>query len=149
MTGSLRKSGLIFRPDYVESIPKILKVLRELVEKKTGMEYIESVLRYIFHTVEEMGVEELKPIVAENLSSEKGEWVMTLAEKIKNEGIQQGIQQGLLEGIAALIEIKFGQSGLKLLPEIDKIANTDRLRQIKEVIKAAREVQELEKTLYH
>ncbi len=145
MTGSLRKSGLIFRPDYVESIPKILKVLRELVEKKTGMEYIESVLRYIFHTVEEMGVEELKPIVAENLSSEKGEWVMTLAEKIKNEGIQQG----LLEGIAALIEIKFGQSGLKLLPEIGKIANTDRLRQIKEVIKAAREVQELEKTLYH
>ena len=49
----------------------------------------------------------------------QGEWIMTLAEKIKNEGIQQGIQQGLLEGIAALIEIKFGQSGLKLLPEIE------------------------------
>ena len=42
-----------------------------------------------------MGVEELKPIVAQNLSSEKGEWIMALAEQIKKEGIQQGIQQGI------------------------------------------------------
>ena len=62
---------------------------------------------------------------------------MTLAEKVRNEGIEQGIQQGiqqgieqgiqqgLLEGITALIEIKFGESGLKLLPELRKIRNAD------------------------
>jgi len=55
----------------------------------------------------------------------KGRWIMTLAEKVRNEGIQQGIQQGLLEGITALIEIKFGESGLKLLPELRKIRNAD------------------------
>ena len=37
------------------------------------------------------------------------------------QGIQQGIQQGLLEGIEALIEIKFGERGLKLVPDIRKI----------------------------
>ena len=115
----------VFRQDYREKIPEVLKLLRELVEKKTGMQYIETVLRYIFHTVEGMGVDDLKPIVEENLSEEKGRWIMTLAEKVRNEGIQQGIQQGLLEGITALIEIKFGESGLKLLPELRKIRNAD------------------------
>jgi predicted transposase YdaD len=87
--------------------------------------------------------------VEENLSSEKGEWIMTLAQKIKDEGIQQGIQQGLREGIAALLEIKFGDRGLKLLAEIDKISDPARLRQIKDVIKVSQEIQEIEKMLYH
>ena len=139
----------VFRQDYREKIPEVLKLLRELVEKKTGMQYIETVLRYIFHTVEGMGVDDLKPIVEENLSEEKGRWIMTLAEKVRNEGIEQGIQQGLLEGITALIEIKFGESGLKLLPELQKIRNADRLREIKDAIRVVLDVREVEKMLYH
>ena len=147
----------VFRQDYREKIPEILKLLRELIEKKTGMQYIEIVLRYIFHTVEGMGVDDLKPIVEENLSEEKGGWIMSLAEKVRNEGIQQGIQQGieqgiqqgLLEGIAALIEVKFGESGLKLLPELRKIGNADRLREIKDAIRVVLDVREVEKMLYH
>ena len=54
----------------------------------------------------------------------------------------------MLEGIEALIEIKFGERGLKLLPEI---AHCDavRLRQIKEVIKASQEFQDVEKAVWH
>ena len=99
-----------------------------------------------------MGVDDLKAIVEENLSAEKGGWIMTLAEKVRNEGIeqgiQQGIQQGLLEGITALIEIKFGESGLKLLPELRKITNADRLREIKDAIGVALDVKEMEEMLY-
>ena len=139
----------VFRQDYREKIPEVLELLRELIEKKTGMQYIETVLRYIFHTVEGMGVDDLKPIVDEKLSEEKGGWIMTLAEKVRNEGIEQGIQQGLLEGITALIEIKFGESGLKLLPELRKITNADRLREIKDAIRVVLDVKEVEKMLYH
>ena len=135
----------VFRQDYLEKIPEVLGLLRELIEKKTGMQYIETVLRYIFHTVEGMGVDDLKPIVDENLSEEKGGWIMTLAEEVRNEGIQQG----LLEGIAALIEVKFGESGLKLLPELRKITNADRLREIKDTIRVVLDVKEVEKMLYH
>ena len=46
-----------------------------------------------------MGVDDLKPIVEENLSAEKGGWIMTLAEKVRNEGIEQGIQQGIQQGL--------------------------------------------------
>ena len=104
-----------------------------------------------------MGGDDLKPIVEENLSEEKGRWIMTLAEKVRNEGIEQGIQQGieqgiqqgLLEGITALIEIKFGESGLKLLPALRKIRNADRLREIKDAIRVVLDVREVEKMLYH
>jgi len=91
--------------------------------------------------------------VEENLSGEKGEWIMTLAQKIKDEGvqqgIQQGIQQGLIEGIAALLEIKFGDRGLNMLPEVEKIADPERLRQIKDIIRKTQGIQNLEKILYH
>ena len=65
------------------------------------------------------------------------------------QGIEQGIQQGLLEGITALIEIKFGDRGKKILSEIGKIHDADRLRQIKEAIKAGLNIQEIEKMLFH
>jgi len=74
---------------------------------------------------------------------------MSLAEKIKDEGIQQGIQQGLLEGIAALLEIEFGERGLNLLPEVEKIDDPGRLRQIKDIIRISQGIQEVEKILYH
>ena len=143
----------VFSSDYREKIPGILSLLKELIEKKTGMAYIETVLRYIFHTVEGMSVDELKPVVEQNLSIEKGGLIMTLAEKIRDEGIQQGvqqgIQQGLLEGIESLLEIKFGKRGLKLVPAIGKILDTDRLRRIKEAIKVSREVQDVENVIWH
>jgi hypothetical protein len=39
-----------------------------------------------------MSVDELKPVVEQNLSIEKERLIMTLAEKIRDEGIQQGVQ---------------------------------------------------------
>ena len=96
--------------------------------------------------------------------AEKEETAM-LAQYIKNkgfdEGIQQGIRQGiqqgiqkgllegLLEGITALIEIKFADRGMKLLTEIRNIHDADRLRQIKDAIKAGLDVQEIEKMILH
>ena len=65
------------------------------------------------------------------------------------DGRNEGIPQGLLEGITALFEMKFGESGLKLLPELRKITNADRLREIKDTIRVVLDVKEVEKMLYH
>jgi predicted transposase YdaD len=74
---------------------------------------------------------------------------MGLVSVLKEEGRQEGIQQGLLEGIEALLEIKFGERGLKLVPDIRKILETERLRRIKEAIKVSREVQDVENVIWH
>jgi hypothetical protein len=82
--------------------------------------------------------------------SEKEDTAMP-AKYIRNKGmeagIQQGIQQGLLEGISALLEIKFGKKGLQLLPEICKIDDVNRLRQIADVIKNSMEIHEVIKLI--
>ena len=52
---------------------------------------------------------------------------------------------GLLEGITALIEIKFGDRGMKILSEIKSTHDAGRLRQINDAIKAGLNVQEIEK----
>jgi len=96
---------------------------------------------------DEVGVYRMRYLVG------KGEETMGLVSVIKEEGrqegIQQGVQQGLLEGIEALLEIKFGERGLKLFPDIRNILDTDRLRRIKDAIKVSREVQDVEKVIWH
>ena len=117
--------------------------------------YADFIDFYADLNVDEVGVYRMRYL------SGKGEETMGLVSVLKEEGrqegiqqgiqqgVQQGIQQGLLEGIEALIEIKFGERGLKLVPDIRKILDTERLRLIKEAIKVSREVQDVEKVIWH
>lgn len=77
------------------------------------------------------------------------DWVMSLPEALEQDfwqEIQQleeerrmpyitsversGIRQGLLEGISLGLKLKFGSSGLSLLPEISEIGDVEQLRAI-------------------
>ena len=58
-------------------------------------------------------------------------------------------EEGRQEGIEVMLEIKFGERGLKLFPDIGKIPDTDRLRRIKEAIKVSREIQDVENVIWH
>jgi hypothetical protein len=53
----------------------------------------------------------------------------------------------LIEAIEMGLSIKFGPIGLKLLPEVRAMADLNRLEMIKEAIKAAHDVSELEELL--
>ena len=57
------------------------------------------------------------------------------------QGLEQGLQQGrreeLLAGIALALELKFGDEGLALLPEIQSITEVARLQAVRDRIKAA------------
>lgn len=51
------------------------------------------------------------------------------------EGRVEGRAEGLLQGIAALLEVKFGQAGLDLMPEIQAVHDVAILEQVLEVAK--------------
>ena len=76
---------------------------------------------------------------------------ITSVERIGIEkGIQQGIQQSqeqirqiLLESIEVVLELKFGSSGISLLPEISQIQNIELLRKIQKGLKTIGTVVEL------
>ncbi|HYT88164.1 MAG TPA: hypothetical protein VEL76_05555 [Gemmataceae bacterium] len=54
-----------------------------------------------------------------------------------------GLEKGLLEGIEALLEVKFGAEGLKLLPEIRALEDHEALRAVLRVLKTATTTEEL------
>jgi len=72
-------------------------------------------------------------------------------EIIKEEGIKEGIREGRLEGLRDAIslglEIKFGTDGLILYEEVQKIEAIEKLELIKEAIKIAEKIEEIEKLL--
>jgi len=89
----------IFDPDITDKLPGILSLLKELSQKETGIEYIESLLRYLLSTVEEISAEGMKTILEQSLPNINGDLVMTLEKKKKKEGFEKGMQQGVQQGI--------------------------------------------------
>ena len=83
----------------------------------------------------------------------------TIAEKWVEKGMQQGMQQGKLEGIQqgqleGLLDaielglsLKFGASGLSLMPSIRGVENIDLLEAVKEAIKVAKDLSEIKSVL--
>ncbi len=71
-----------------------------------------------------------------------------IKDKGKQEGMQQGRQEGILMGIEDLLEVKFGENGLKFISEIAKISDIDRLREIQRVIKESQSLDEVEQVIF-
>ncbi len=76
----------IFDPDLLNKLPGILALMQELMEKETGLQYFETVLRYLFSTMDKVSVETIKEIAEKAISQKAGEYIMTLAEKLHEEG---------------------------------------------------------------
>ena len=68
-------------------------------------------------------------------------------EKGIQQGIQQGIRRGLLEAIELGLKLRFGAEGLRLLPEMAKVEEVERLRAIKEALEVVKSPEELRKFL--
>ena len=60
----------------------------KLKRQEKGIEYFETVIRYIINAKENMGVTDLTKIV-KKVSEERSEEVMTIAEELKKEGREE------------------------------------------------------------
>jgi len=135
----------IFRPELREQLSDLMTLLRALAEQETGLEYVETVLRYLTQAASQIEDEELAKRVKTAFPEEGDVLMSTIAEKWIEQGLQQGMQQGiqqgvregLLAGIEVSLELKFGERGLQLLPEIYKIEDVDVLRAVQQTIRSA------------
>ncbi len=146
----------IFQNDLDASVRAMTPLLIELTRQKTGLQFLETWLRYLAQGTNKIDEQTLKDVV-EEVSSTGGVTMPTLAEiwteRGYQQGLHQGIQQGLHQGfqqgreegvrdsllasIEILLEIRFGIDGLRLMPEIRKIHDPDVLRAIQNSVKAA------------
>lgn len=140
----------IFREDLRNRLPEIIGLLQQLSEQRTGLGYVEAVLRYLAQASESITSRDLQETIEttfpegeEIMSPIVQEWLERGIEEGLQQGLQQGRREGLLDGIELGLELRFGTDGLRLLPEIRKIEDVDVLRAVHAGLKTANNLDEL------
>ena len=72
--------------------------------------------------------------VAKKVMDERGELIMTIAEKLKNEGMEKGKIEGEIELIIEILNQRFGKDFDKRLENKIRKANEETINQIKKNI---------------
>jgi len=129
----------VFEPDLADRLPDIFSLLKELSKKKTGLQYFESLVKYVFSHVDDITVDKMQAIVHNALLEDKGEYIVTLAEKLRKQGLEQGLEQGLFEAVELGISIKFEdpEETRAIIEKIKKVKNIGLLKALKESLKTA------------
>ena len=129
----------IFAEDLGDRLPGILELLRGLLNKRSGLEYLETLLTPcvkidVASGSDRIREEEIERGVKELLREKGGDIMPTVAEQWIERGIQQGIQQGILEtSRGALIEVleeRFGMISQTLRSRLKAITDPDVLKSL-------------------
>jgi hypothetical protein len=128
-------------PDLQRKLPDIFALLRTLMEKETGMQWLEVVLRYLASARDkkELSWEQIKEIAKKAISEEAGRYVMTLEEKTKNEGRVEVYREAIELGIT----LKFPGDIETVMAEVNKIYDLGTLKEITKTIKTAKDISEI------
>jgi predicted transposase/invertase (TIGR01784 family) len=87
---------------------------------------------------------EVENMLAERVKEWTREWKEAGIQEGMQKGIRKGIRKGLLEAIEMGLSIKFGAEGTRLYQRIERITDIDQLEAIKETVKTAKELAEIE-----
>ena len=68
--------------------------------------------------------------LSEGLSQGRSQGLSEGLSQGLSEGLSQGLSQGLTKGIEVALKVKFGEEGLRLLPEVREIEDQERLEAI-------------------
>ena len=122
--------------DWVLQLPEEVEAMVwqevQVYEEEQRKPYITSVERMGFRQGLQQGMQEgLQQGMQEGL------------QQGMQKGMQQGIREGLLSGIKVGLKLRFGAEGLRLLPEIYKLADVDVLRAVQEGLETVETVGEL------
>jgi predicted transposase YdaD len=137
-------------PDLQQKLPDILALLKTLLtEKETGLQWLEVFIRYIVSArqEEDLSAKNIVEIAEQAISKETGEYVMTLLEKLRNEGEERGEKKGKLEGLKEGIELgityKFPGDIDAVMTEVNKINDLDMLKEITKAVHTAKDISEI------
>ena len=78
---------------FIETLERTLITLEELDHQERGIDYFETLIRYIMNARKDLNITDIYKVVKE-ISVERSQVVMTIAEKL----IQEGMEKGRLEG---------------------------------------------------
>ncbi len=145
------------RDELRDHLRDIFVLFGELLTKETGLEYLETVLRYISmagsHVEEEEIVEALRealPGGGETVATIVDRWIEQGVRQGLQRGLQQGLQQGMLQGmregrresIVTVLRARFGE-GPDLERVAQQLAQVEDLDELQELLTLAARVDSL------
>jgi transposase len=139
----------VFKPELQHKLPEIFSLLRTLMEKETGLQYLETVIRYLASVLdeEELSLKQIKEVAELAISKETGGYIMTLAEKLRKEGEKRGEKKGEKKGYRQAIEvgmaIRFPGDIDTVMAEVNKIDDLEILIEITKRIHTAEDISEI------
>ncbi|BAE83790.1 Rpn family recombination-promoting nuclease/putative transposase [Desulfitobacterium hafniense] len=93
------------RDIFIKDTEAFHNILHELLisferveDQEKGMQFFETLIRYILSTRQDLELERIYEI-AKEVSLERGEVMMTIAEKLIMEGMEKGLKKGREEGL--------------------------------------------------
>lgn len=87
--------------ELLESFFRSVEYLNELEDRQTGVEYFETMIRYILGSSTRLTKKDMEKIIqrVENVFPEGGDMSMTLADILREEGIEIGMEKGMEKGL--------------------------------------------------
>lgn len=149
--------------NLLESFTGILPLLVELRQRKTGLEYIETILRYVYYVRSNDEWDELTglfhqidPVIEEMVMKTAAEHHFQQGETVGiQKGLKEGLKQGLEEGkvseahdvLLELLEEQFGVLPLRLTEKLRQIQNHGVLRMLRRQRKTCQTLDEFSQLL--
>lgn len=131
-------------------LPRMLSVLLELTEERSGVEYIQVLLVYLSAASPYLTEEEMQEALQETLSR-KGESIMpTLAEKWYQQGIEQGraeVREGVMRTLLGLLEHRFAPLDPELITQIETLT-VDQLQSLSLSVLDAESISQVTEQVY-
>ncbi len=99
-------------PALPEQLPAIFDLCRELASKRTGLEFLETILRYLSAASRTVSKQDIRQAIATTLPKLEERLMTTMAEEWLEEGRVEGLAKGTLLGerqmLLTLLEQRFG-----------------------------------------
>jgi predicted transposase/invertase (TIGR01784 family) len=111
--------------EFLSTVARSLQALEELGRGQKATDYLETMIRYIISAREDISYKEIHGAV-KNVSPKGGEMLMTIAEKLRNEGKKEGLEEGMEKGLEmTLLALQAFREG-KDLEEVMNLTGLER-----------------------
>jgi predicted transposase/invertase (TIGR01784 family) len=121
----------IFTEDIDKKLIEVFSLFKKLEGKETGMQYFEVIIKYILNTRDDLTINSLKEAVKQTIP-ERSEDIMTLAERLREEGKKEGKIEGQREELMDTIYIQLNKK-LKLNTLPDELSGRIKLLEIEQL----------------
>ncbi|MCP4347364.1 MAG: DUF4351 domain-containing protein [Desulfobacterales bacterium] len=96
----------IMRPDLRQKLPEILSMFHKAANRKTALEILEVLLRYVVQATEQFDEKDIRKLIEQ---SSIGEDIMqTFIDKYISQGLHWGLHQGEAKLLLRQMEARFG-----------------------------------------